>query len=132
MVWHEFAKLVEWSGGATGLDQWLPFVSALSGIMANSPRVMPTFPPPPLFIPYGGVFPVRLEDSLVLLAPSESFRGFVCRRSCRSSVSGHFVSRRLERRLHPQALGSARFIMSASANATTRSEEHTSELQSPC
>ena len=29
-------------------------VSALSGIVANSPRVLPTFPPPPLFIPYGG------------------------------------------------------------------------------
>jgi hypothetical protein len=76
---HEWAQvqLVEWSGGATGLDQWLPFVSALSGIVANSPRVMPTFPPPPLFIPYGGFSPVRLEASLVLLRPSESFRGFV-------------------------------------------------------
>src|ERR1035437_1456442 len=29
------------------------FVSALSSIVANSPRVMPKFPPPPLFIPYG-------------------------------------------------------------------------------
>jgi hypothetical protein len=68
---------VEWSGGATGLDQWLPFVSALSGIVANSPRVMPSFPPPPLFIPYGGFSPVRLEASLVLLRPSETLRGFV-------------------------------------------------------
>jgi hypothetical protein len=70
-------ELVEWSGGATGLDQWLPFVSALSGIVANSPRVMPTFPPPPLFIPYGGFSPVRLEASLVLPRPSETLRGFV-------------------------------------------------------
>jgi len=95
------------------------FVSALSSIVANSPRVMPKFPPPPLFIPYGGFSPVRLEASLVLLRPSETFRGFVWRRSCRSSVPGHFVSRRLERRLHPQALRSARFIMSAPAIATT-------------
>ena len=29
------------------------FVSALSSVVANSPRVMPKFPPPPLFIPYG-------------------------------------------------------------------------------
>ena len=34
------------------------FVSALSSIVANSPRVLPTFPPPPLFIPYGGFSPV--------------------------------------------------------------------------
>jgi hypothetical protein len=53
------------------------FVSALSSIVANSPRVMPTFPPPPLFIPYGGFPSVRLEASLVLLRPSETFRGFV-------------------------------------------------------
>src|ERR1019366_6215090 len=73
------------------------FVSALSSIVANSPRVMPKFPPPPLFIPYGGFSPVRLEASLVLLRPSETFRGFVLRRSCRSSLPGPFVSRRLER-----------------------------------
>ena len=45
-------------------------VSALSSIVANSPRVMPTFPPPSLFIPYGGFSPVRLEASLVLLRTS--------------------------------------------------------------
>ncbi len=46
-------------------------VSALSSIVANSPRVMPTFPPPPLFIPYGGFSPVRLEASLVALRPPD-------------------------------------------------------------
>ena len=36
-------------------------VSALSGIVANGHQIMPTFPPPPLFIPYGEFSPVRLE-----------------------------------------------------------------------
>jgi hypothetical protein len=53
------------------------FVSALSSIVANSPRVVPSFPPPPLFIPYGGFSPVRLEVSLVLLSPSASPAGGV-------------------------------------------------------
>jgi len=57
-------------------------VSALSSIVANSPRVLPTFPPPPLFIPYSGFSPVRLEASLVLLRPSETVSGFVWRRTC--------------------------------------------------
>jgi len=39
------------------------FVSALSSIVANSLQVMPTFPPPPLLIPYSGFSPVRLEAS---------------------------------------------------------------------
>jgi len=29
-------------------------VSALSSIVANGHQILPTFPPPPLFIPYGG------------------------------------------------------------------------------
>jgi hypothetical protein len=36
-------------------------VSALSSIVANGHQVMPTFPPPPRFIPYGEFSPVRLE-----------------------------------------------------------------------
>jgi hypothetical protein len=36
-------------------------VSALSSIVANGHQVIPTFPPPPLFIPYGEFSPVRLE-----------------------------------------------------------------------
>ena len=36
-------------------------VSALSSIVANGHQVMPTVPPPPRFIPYGGFSPVRLE-----------------------------------------------------------------------
>ena len=39
-------------------------VSALSSIVANGHQVLPTFPPPPLFIPYGGFSPVRLKASL--------------------------------------------------------------------
>jgi hypothetical protein len=39
-------------------------VSALSSIVANGHQVLPSFPPPPLFIPYGGFSPVRLEASL--------------------------------------------------------------------
>jgi hypothetical protein len=31
-----------------------PCLSALSSIVANGHQVLPTFPPPPLFIPYGG------------------------------------------------------------------------------
>ena len=36
-------------------------VSALSSIVANGHQVIPTFPPPPRFIPYGEFSPVRLE-----------------------------------------------------------------------
>jgi hypothetical protein len=52
-------------------------VSALSGIVANGHQVLPTFPPPSLFIPYGGFSPVRLEASLAILRPSETCPGFV-------------------------------------------------------
>ena len=34
-------------------------VSALSSIVANGHQVVPTFPPPPLFIPYGEFSPVK-------------------------------------------------------------------------
>jgi hypothetical protein len=44
-------------------------VSALSGIVANGHQVLPTFPPPPLSIPYGEFSPVRLvRQRLVELA----------------------------------------------------------------
>ncbi len=52
-------------------------VSALSGIVANSHQVLPTFPPPPLFIPYGELSPVWLEASLVTLRPSAAVSGGV-------------------------------------------------------
>jgi len=39
-------------------------ISALSSIVANGHQVLLSFPPPPLFIPYGGFSPVRLEASL--------------------------------------------------------------------
>ena len=61
-------------------DQFRPmasFVSALSSIVANGHQVVPTFPPPPLFIPYGEFSPVRLEASLVVLRPSDSVPGLV-------------------------------------------------------
>jgi hypothetical protein len=53
------------------------FVSALSSIVANGHQIVPTVPPPPRFIPYGGFSPVRLEASLVILHPSEAVPGFV-------------------------------------------------------
>jgi hypothetical protein len=52
-------------------------VSALPSIVANGHQVLPSFSPLPLFIPYGGFSPVRLEASLVLLRPSETRPGFV-------------------------------------------------------
>jgi hypothetical protein len=52
-------------------------VSALSSIVANGHQIVPTVPPPPRFIPYGGFSPVRLEASLVILHPSEAVTGFV-------------------------------------------------------
>ena len=52
-------------------------VSALSGIVANSHQVLPTFPPPPLLIPYGEFSPVRLEASLVAPRPSAAVPGGV-------------------------------------------------------
>ena len=68
---------VEWSGGASEFRQMASGVSALSGIVANSPRVMPIFAPPPLFMTYGGFSPVRLEVSLIILHPSEAVPGCV-------------------------------------------------------
>jgi hypothetical protein len=52
-------------------------VSALSSIVANGHQIVPTVPPPPRFIPYGGFSPVRLEASLIILHPSEAVPGFV-------------------------------------------------------
>ena len=46
-------------------------VSALSSIVANGHQVVPTFPPPPLFIPDGEFSPVRLEASLAAPRPSQ-------------------------------------------------------------
>ncbi|MCX6917648.1 MAG: hypothetical protein NT167_32205 [Verrucomicrobia bacterium] len=45
--------------------------------MANGHQIVPTFPPPPLFIPYGGFSPVRMEASMVILHPSETASGIV-------------------------------------------------------
>jgi hypothetical protein len=61
-------RLLE-SSGRVGwrCEQFRPMascVSALSSIVANGHQVLPSFPPPPLFIPYGGFSPVRLEASL--------------------------------------------------------------------
>lgn len=50
---------VEW--GRARFRPMASDVSALSGIVANGHQVMPTFPPPPRFIPYGEFSPVRLE-----------------------------------------------------------------------
>jgi hypothetical protein len=52
-------------------------VSALSSFVANGHQVLPTFPPPPLFIPYGEFSPVRLEASLVAPGPSAAVPGGV-------------------------------------------------------
>jgi hypothetical protein len=84
-------------------------VSALSSIVANSPRVMPKFPPPPLFIPYGGLSPVWKPAWLSCTLPKPSPAAFDAVPAL-LPVSGS-ASRRLEPRLCPQTLGSARFIM---------------------
>ena len=52
-------------------------VSALSSIVAHGHQVLPTFPPPPLVIPYGEFSPVRLEASLVAPRPSAAGPGGV-------------------------------------------------------
>ena len=52
-------------------------VSALSSIVANGHQIVPTAPPPPRFIPYGGFSPVRLEASRDILHPSEAVPDFV-------------------------------------------------------
>src|SRR5208337_1077363 len=57
-------------------------VSALSSIVANGHQVLPTFPPPPQLIPYGGFCPVRLEASLIILRPSATVPGCVGCRTC--------------------------------------------------
>jgi hypothetical protein len=71
-LWNETGR-VEWR--RIRVRPMASGVSALSGIVANSPRVMPMFPPPPLFIPYGGFSPVRLEAGLVILRPSATLPG---------------------------------------------------------
>ena len=50
---------VEW--GRARFRPMASDVSALSSIVADGHQVMPSFPPPPRFIPYGGFSPVRLE-----------------------------------------------------------------------
>ena len=49
----------------------LPFRASWQKVI----RPSSSFPPPPLFIPYGGFSPVRLEASLVLRRPSENLSG---------------------------------------------------------
>jgi hypothetical protein len=46
-------------------------VSALSSIVAYGHQVLPTFPPPPLFIPYDGFSPLRCG--------AQHFTGYVAR-----------------------------------------------------
>ena len=41
-------------------------VSALSSIVANGHQVLPTFPPPPRFIPYGGFSPGNVVRHILL------------------------------------------------------------------
>jgi len=57
-------------------------VAALASVVANSQQVLPTFPPPPLIIPYGGFAPVRLEASLAAPCPSAAVPGGVRRGAC--------------------------------------------------
>jgi len=72
---HPLGGRVEWRR-----DRFRPMascVSALSSIVANGHQVLPTFPPPPLFIPYGEFSPVRLDASLVAPRPSAAVPGCV-------------------------------------------------------
>jgi hypothetical protein len=61
LAWGHSSGRVGWR-----CEQFRPMascVSALSSIVANGHQVLPSFPPPPLFMPYGGFSPVRLEAS---------------------------------------------------------------------
>jgi len=94
-------------------------ISALSSIAANGQQVVPTAPPLPLIIPYSEFSPIRLEPPAnrcrALPGPLPApFDAVLAVLSVPSSES-----RRLGPRLCPQALGSARFIIPAPANATT-------------
>src|SRR5208282_2598156 len=94
-------------------------VSALSSVVANGRQVVLTFPPPPLIIPYSGFSPIRLEAPAhaghALPRPFPApFDAALAALSLPGSGSG-----RLGPRLCPQALGSARFIVSAPTSATT-------------
>jgi len=125
--------LPKWSSGSArkpgGRVEWrrarvrsaTSIVSALSSGVANGCQIIPTFPPPPLIMPYGGFSPVRLEAQPRPQRPSVTpfritFDGGAAVHSPGAARCPHPYS---EPRLYPQALDSARFIMPAPAIATT-------------
>lgn len=93
-------------------------VSALSSIVANSPQILPTFPPPSPLIPDGGFSPVRLEagpgpNTLPLPVGTAFDVGLAVHTFLAFPIQASGTA------ADPQALGSARFIMPAPAIATT-------------
>ena len=110
--------LVEWSGGATGLDQWLPLCLPFRASWQMAIRSCPRFLHPlgsfrTAGFPQYGWKPAWSSCTLPKPFPASFDAG-----PAFLSVSGS-ESRRLGPRLYPQALGSARFIMPAPANAIT-------------
>ena len=110
--------LVEWSGGATGLDQWLPVWLPFRASWQMAFRSCPRFLHPLLSfrtagLPQDGWKPAWSLRALPPPSPA-AFDAEPAFLSASGSESGGIGSR-----LCPQALGSARFIMSAPANATT-------------
>ncbi|SPE63319.1 hypothetical protein SBV1_960045 [Verrucomicrobia bacterium] len=86
------------------------------------------FPQPPPFIPCGGFsntvgsvvfYPVSFRSSRLALVHSALGQPHLSRRSYPLSGPSPYSSDHLPNSPHPQALGSARFIMPAPANATT-------------
>ena len=110
--------LVEWSGGATGLDQWLPAFLPFRASWQMAIRSCPRFPHP-LSSSRTASFPrYGWKPALSLRAlPQPSPAAFDAEPTF-LSVSGS-ESRCIGSRLYPQALGSARFIIPAPTNATT-------------
>jgi len=110
--------LVEWSGGATGLDQWIPMALPFRASWQTAIRSCRRFPRPlgssrTASFPWYGWKPAWSLRALPQPSPAalDAEPAFL-------SISGS-VSRYIGWRRCPQALGSAWFIIPAPAIATT-------------
>src|SRR2546427_9281818 len=101
--------LVEWSGGATGLDQWLPSYQLFLASWQTAFRSCRRFLHPLYSFRTAG-FPSTAGSIAFLRDPSAwVFQAFDLRPG-RTRGFWPFLSNPLVRQRRPQALGSARFI----------------------
>src|SRR5208337_2967730 len=112
--------LVEWSEGATGLDQWLPVYLPFRALWQRAIRSCPRFLHPLCSFRTAGFPQYGWKPAWSSCTLPQPFPAAFDAGPAVLSVSGS-VSGRLGPRLCPQALGSARFIMPHSRNLRTTS-----------